>query len=307
MRAAVVDCGTNTIRLLVADAGPGGVPVEVVRDLRLVRLGQGVDATGTFHPDALARTFAAVDDFAARVRDLGAERVRFVATSAARDVTNRDELFAGVRARLGVEVEVVSGAEEARLAFLGALSGGPLAAGPVLVTDIGGGSTELILGGLDGVVVRAESLDVGSVRLRERLLRGDPPEPYEVAAARRHVADLVAGSGVDVRSARAWIGVAGTATSLSAMAQGLTAYDRARVHGSAVPPHVLERLTSELLSTPVDDVLARWPLLERMRAEVICAGALVVDELSRAMGGHQAMVVRETDILDGAAMELLQR
>ena len=182
MRVAVIDCGTNTIRLLVADAGPDGTPAEVVRDLRLVRLGQGVDATRTFHPDALTRTFAAIDDYAARLHELGVDRVRFLATSAARDVTNRHELFEGVRRRLGIDVEVIAGDEEARLAYLGALSGGRVASGPVLVMDVGGGSTELILGDLDGTIRAARSLDVGSVRIRERLLHGDPPTAAEIAA-----------------------------------------------------------------------------------------------------------------------------
>ena len=155
MRVAVIDCGTNTIRLLVADAGPDGTPAEVVRDLRLVRLGQGVDATRTFHPDALTRTFAASGA-------LGASRS-----------------------------QVIRGDEEARLAYLGALSGGRVASGPVLVMDVGGGSTELILGDLDGTIRAARSLDVGSVRIRERLLHGDPPTAAEIAAARSHVAGLV--------------------------------------------------------------------------------------------------------------------
>lgn len=306
MRVAVIDCGTNTIRLLVADAGPDGTPAEVVRDLRLVRLGQGVDATRTFHPDALTRTFAAIDDYAARLHELGVDRVRFLATSAARDVTNRHELFEGVRRRLGIDVEVIAGDEEARLAYLGALSGGRVASGPVLVMDVGGGSTELILGELDGTIRAARSLDVGSVRIRERLLHGDPPTAAEIAAARSHVAGLVATCGVDVRAARTWIGVAGTTTSLSAMAQGLTDYDRTRVHDSSVAPAVLHELADELLASTVADVLQRWPMLQPLRAEVICAGALICGEVSRALGDRLPMTVRETDILDGATLELLR-
>ena len=160
MRVAVIDCGTNTIRLLVADPGPGMSLSEVDRRLELVRLGQGVDATRRFHPDALARTLAAVDTYATRIHELGVDHVRFLATSAARDVSNRDEFFDGVRDRLGVDVDVITGDEEARLSFLGALSGGPVAAGPVLVMDVGGGSTDVILGDLDGSVRVARSLDM---------------------------------------------------------------------------------------------------------------------------------------------------
>jgi exopolyphosphatase/guanosine-5'-triphosphate,3'-diphosphate pyrophosphatase len=207
MRVAVIDCGTNTIRLLVADPGPGMSLSEVDRRLELVRLGQGVDATRRFHPDALARTFAAVDTYAARIRELGVGQVRFLATSAARDVSNRDEFFDGVRDRLGVDVDVISGDEEARLSFLGALSGGPVAVGPVLVMDVGGGSTELILGDLDGTVRVACSLDMGSVRIRERFLAGDPPTAAEVGAARAFVDQLLDSSGIPLAKAATWMTV----------------------------------------------------------------------------------------------------
>ncbi len=306
MRVAVIDCGTNTIRLLIADPGPEGTLAEVTRDLRLVRLGQGVDATRTFHPDALTRTFAAIDDYAAEITRRGVDRVRFLATSAARDVTNRDAFFDGVRERLGVAVEVISGAEEARLSFLGALSGGPVIASPALVMDVGGGSTELILGDLDGTIRGARSLDIGSVRIRERFLHHDPPQAEEIAAARSYVAHLIATSLVDLGDTRTWIGVAGTTTSLSALSQGLTSYDRARVHNSTVAPADLQHLTDELLAMPVADVMVRWPMLQALRAEVICAGALICSEVSRTLADRVPMTVRETDILDGATLELLR-
>ena len=305
MRAAVIDCGTNTIRLLVADAAPDGGLAQVSRAQELVRLGQGVDATGEFHPDALARTFAAVDQFAAEIRRLGAQRLRFLATSAARDVRNRQDLLDGVRERLGVEVEVISGDAEARLSFLGALSGGPVAAGPVLVVDIGGGSTELIRGTLDGRVQQARSLDIGSVRLRERYLRNDPPLPSEVGQARWLVSELLDGCPVELAGAQTWIGVAGTATSLSAIHQGLTTdYDRVRVHDSKVPGAQVARLAERLLAMPVAEVQRRWPMLQQLRAEVICAGALICAEVARRAGLE--MTVRETDILDGATLDLLR-
>lgn len=305
MRVAVVDCGTNTIRLLVADPGEGTGLVEVDRRLELVRLGQGVDATRTFHPDALARTFGAVESYAARIRELGVERVRFLATSAARDVSNRDEFFEGVRDRLGVDVEVISGDEEARLSFLGALSGGPIDAGPVLVIDVGGGSTELILGDLDGTVRAARSLDMGSVRLRERYLTADPPTVAQIVEARAFVDGLLDGCGVPVAEARTWIGVAGTVTTLSALSQGLTWYDRAAVHNSVVSREQIAAITERLLRTTVDDTLTAHPMLKRLRAEVVCAGALIVDRIAERVG--TGVTVRETDILDGATLELLRR
>ena len=305
MRVAVIDCGTNTIRLLVADPGPSMSLSEVDRRLELVRLGQGVDATRRFHPDALARTFAAVDTYAARIRELGVSQVRFLATSAARDVSNRDEFFDGVRDRLGVDIDVITGDEEARLSFLGALSGGPIAAGPVLVMDVGGGSTELILGDVDGSVRVARSLDMGSVRIRERFLAGDPPTAAEVGAARAFVDQLLDSSGIPLAEAATWIGVAGTTTSLSAISQGLTAYDRTRVHNSTVGVDEITRLSEQLLATPVDEVLATYPMLQRLRAEVICAGALIVEQVAARVG--EPMTVRETDILDGATLELLRR
>jgi exopolyphosphatase/guanosine-5'-triphosphate,3'-diphosphate pyrophosphatase len=305
MRVAVIDCGTNTIRLLVADPGEGSTLSEVDRRLELVRLGQGVDASHRFHPDALARTFAAVDTYAARIRDLGVDRVRFLATSAARDVSNRDELFSGVRDRLGIEVDVITGDEEARLSYLGALSGGPVAAGPVLVMDVGGGSTELILGDVDGSVRVARSLDMGSVRIRERFLAGDPPTDAEIASARDFVDGLLSASGVPIHEAATWIGVAGTSTSMSAISQGLKTYDRGRVHNSTVEVAEINTLSEQLLAMPVTEVMRAYPMLQRLRAEVICAGAMIVAQVAARVG--EPMTVRETDILDGATLELLRR
>lgn len=299
---AAIDCGTNSIRLLVATAGPDGRMQELDRRLELNRLGQGVDATGEFHPDALRRTWQALDRYAARIRELGATRVRLVATSAARDVRNRQAFFDGVRERLGVEVDVIPGNEEARLSFTGALTGVAVAAEPVLVIDIGGGSTELILGGRDGSIQHAVSLDVGSVRLRERFLHHDVPTPGEVAAARAHVEGLLDGSGTDLDSVATFIGVAGTATSLSAISQGLQTYQREAVHGSVLAPKELQRLADELLATPAE-VIQATTCLPRKRAEVVCAGALVNAAIARRV--RQPMVVSESDILDALALELL--
>ncbi|MDR1214368.1 MAG: Ppx/GppA family phosphatase [Propionibacteriaceae bacterium] len=304
MRVAVVDCGTNTIRLLVAEADSTGLrPIE--RQLRYVRLGQGVDASGRFAPEALARTLAAVEEYAQSIRDHRVDRVRFLATSAARDVANRDQFLAGVEIRMGVAAEVISGQEEARLSFLGALSGGPVS-GPVLVSDIGGGSTELILGLVspDVTIQTACSLDLGSVRLRERCLTGDPPSAAQLQAARDLVDQTLDASGLAWTQARSWIGVAGTVTSIAALLAGLTHYDRAVVHNSVVQPSDLAGLAERLSRLDQAGIRRLYPLLEPMRAEVITAGALIADGLARRV--HRPLIVRETDILDGAAMDLIR-
>lgn len=300
MRVAAIDCGTNSIRLLVAEHHDEDT-VELERSLRLTRLGQGVDATGEFHPDALVRTFAACDEYAAIVGHRSVERLRFVATSAARDAHNREEFFAGVRARLGVTPEIISGEEEARLSFGGALGAAPDPAPPTLVVDIGGGSTEMVLGARRRPVYNV-SLDIGSVRLRERFLASDPPTSAEVAAATRHVDDLLDASGIEFAAARTWLGVGGTATSLSAIVQRLDAYDRSRVHGSTVTRAQLSALADRLLTMPVAEVLA-IPTMVPGRADVICAGALISARIAARM--RVDLTVSESDILDGIVAELL--
>ncbi len=297
---AAVDCGTNSVRLLVCRLIDGRL-VERDRRLHLTRLGQGVDATGRFHPDALARTLVALADFGAELDDLGVRHRRVVATSAARDAANSAEFFAGVRARLGVDAEVIAGAEEARLSFAGAVGALPDLAQPVLVMDIGGGSTELVVG-RDGVLAHAISLDVGSVRLRERLLRSDPPLPDEVAAARGHVDALLDTTGIDFDAVSSWVGVGGTATSLSALAQGLQSYDRALVHGSVLSGTELTTLTERLLGLPVEEVTA-LPTMVPGRADVICAGALICATVAQRVSGP--LLVSEADILDGIVLGLI--
>ncbi|MSS45211.1 Ppx/GppA family phosphatase [Cutibacterium sp. WCA-380-WT-3A] len=299
---AAIDCGTNSIRILVASAGPDGRLVEHARDLELVRLGQGVDATGSFHPDALKRTFAACRTFAQIIADYHCDRVRFVATSAARDVSNRDAFFMGIREALGVEAEVIDGEEEASLSFAGAISGVQVTDEPVLVMDCGGGSTELVLG--YGTTIDSQaSLNIGSVRLRERFLHDDPPTADQIDAARRYVRGVVESCPVDVASARTVIGVAGTVTSLSAMYQGLVEYDRTKVHRSVLPASQISDLADKLLSSTVDDVERMGPL-KRRRAEVLCGGALIIDEVCRRTTVGE-LVVSETDILDGMALAML--
>lgn len=299
---AAVDCGTNSVRLLVSRLSDGHL-LEVDRRLHLTRLGQGVDATGRFHPDALARTLDAMADFGAELDRLGVRHRRVVATSAARDAANSAEFFSGVRSRLGVEAEIITGDEEARLSFAGAVTALPELPQPVLIMDIGGGSTELVLG-RDDEPESAVSLDIGSVRLRERFLHADPPTTAEVAAATQHIDGLLADSRIDFTRVAAWVGVGGTVTSLSALAQRLDVYDRARVHASVLAGDVIHALAEQLLAMPVTEVVA-LPTMVAGRADVICAGALICARVAARL--PLELVVSEADILDGLVLGLARR
>ncbi len=304
---AAIDCGTNSIRLLIAESTPTGGLIDRDRRVEIVRLGQGVDATGTFHPDALVRTFAAVEEYAAAIATAGipTERVHFVATSASRDVSNREEFFAGVEQRLGVRPDVISGAKEAQLSFLGALSRVEAAGDPVLVIDVGGGSTELIIGSAQGELTYAVSLDIGSVRLTERFLKTHPPAAGDLAAAAAHVDRLLDSSGVDFTKVRTWIGVAGTVTTLSGVYQQLPAYDRERVHGSRIPQGGLAELLRTLGSASLEEIRA-LPSMHPKRADVITGGALIAERIA-ARTPVAELIVSESDILDGIALELFER
>ena len=306
-RVAAVDCGTNSIRLLIAEPGPDGSLVEVDRRTEIVRLGQGVDATGEFHPDALGRTFAATDAYAALLRDAGVTSadLRFVATSAARDAGNRDLFFAGIRDRLGVTPEVISGDTEAQLSFSGALSRIRPEAEPVLVIDIGGGSTELIVGSAAGQVHSSISLDIGSVRLTERFLRSGPPAPDAVAEASAHVDALLDGTGIDFAGIGTWIGVAGTATTLAGVHLQLERYDRERVHGAVIPVPALRALFDRLAASTVAEIRA-LPSMHPGRADVVTAGTLIAVRIAERLP-VEGLLVSESDILDGTALELLRR
>ncbi|GAA1427521.1 Ppx/GppA phosphatase family protein [Microlunatus lacustris] len=305
-RVAAIDCGTNSIRLLIAEAGPDGRLVELDRRTEIVRLGQGVDATGEFHPDALTRTFAATDAYAALIRDAGvpSSRIRFVATSASRDARNREVFFAGIRDRLGVTPEVISGGTEAELSFVGALSRVAPPAEPVLVIDIGGGSTELIVGGASGAVASAVSLDIGSVRLTERFLSAHPPAPDAVAAAAAHVDALLDTTGIDFAAVGTWIGVAGTATTLAGVHLGLERYDRERVHGSVIPLPALHALFARLVTSTVEEIKA-LPSMHPGRADVVGAGTLIAVRIAERLG-VDGWLVSESDILDGTALDLVR-
>jgi exopolyphosphatase/guanosine-5'-triphosphate,3'-diphosphate pyrophosphatase len=305
-RVAAVDCGTNSLRLLVADltATPAATFDELVRTMEIVRLGEGVDRTGELSAAALERTFAVCDRYAATVADLGAERVRFVATSASRDARNRQVFVDGVRARFGVEPEVVDGAEEAALSFDGAareLVGRE--PGPFLVVDIGGGSTELVLG--DDGPVAGLSVDIGCVRLTERHLHDDPPTPAQVAAARDDIEralDRVA-EVVPLDRARTLVGLAGSVTTLGAMDADLPAYDASVTHHYRLPAASVHRLTEQLLGMTRAQ-RAAVPVMHPGRVDVIGAGALVLDRVVARVGLPEVLV-SEHDILDGIAWSLL--
>ncbi|MGD1280137.1 exopolyphosphatase [Mycobacterium seoulense] len=309
-RLAGIDCGTNSIRLLIADVGDDGLR-DVHRETRIVRLGQGVDATGQFAPEAIARTREALTDYAGLLKRHGVERMRMVATSAARDVANRDVFFAMTADVLGAAVpgavaEVITGAEEASLSFRGAVSELDSAAGPFVVVDLGGGSTEIVVGGES--VVASYSADIGCVRLTERCLHSDPPTPDEVAAARAVVRERleVALGAVPVEGARTWVGLAGTMTTLSALAHNMTAYDSAAIHLSRVPGGDLLAVCERLIGMTRSERAALPPMHEG-RADVIGGGAIVVEELARelrARAGIDELTVSEHDILDGIVFSI---
>lgn len=307
LRVAAIDCGTNSIRLLVGESGPGGELVELVRRTEIVRLGQGVDATGEFHPDALRRTFAATEEYARSITaaGVGADRIHFVATSAARDARNRQEFFDGIEARLGVVPDVITGDTEAQLSFTGALSRVRPEAEPVLVMDIGGGSTELIVGGATGELRSAISLDIGSVRLTERFLKVNPPAADDIAAATAYIDGLLDQAGVDFAAVGTWIGVAGTATTLAGVLLGLERYDRKQVHGAALGVAAIAEMLDRLSSMTVAQI-RELPSMHPGRADVITAGALIADRVAARMSVRE-LIVSESDILDGIALELLQR
>ncbi|HKN45217.1 MAG TPA: Ppx/GppA phosphatase family protein [Propionibacteriaceae bacterium] len=307
MRVAAIDCGTNSIRLLIAEPDGSGGLNDLERRLEIVRLGQGVDATGEFHPDALRRTFAAVDDYAELIQkaEVPVEKVHFVATSAARDAKNRDSFFLGIKQRLGVQADVISGENEARLSFMGALSRVTPDGEPVLVMDIGGGSTELITGSAAGELHSAISLDIGSVRVTERFLKQNPVADDDLERATMYVDELLAGSGVDFDSIGTWIGVAGTATTLAGVYLELEQYDRERVHGARIPVPAIAELLNRLAGLTVEEIRA-LPSMHPGRADVITGGALVETRVAQRLQVGE-LIVSESDILDGIALQLIDR
>lgn len=308
MRVAAVDCGTNSIRLLVADANPQtGELTELDRRMTIVRLGQGVDRTGRLAPEALERTFAACREYADVIKEYGAESTRFVATSASRDAENREEFVRGVVEILGVEPEVISGDQEAEFSFAGAtkeLAGRADLTGPYLVFDLGGGSTEFVVG--DGRVRAARSVDIGCVRMTERHLVvdgkvTDPPTAGQIAAIRADVEaalDLVEQT-VPIAEAHTLVGLAGSVTTVAAIALGLQEYDWEVIHHARIPVERVREITHELLAA-THEQRAAIPVMHPGRVDVIAAGALVLLCIMERTGAPE-VVVSEHDILDGIA------
>ncbi|MFD4376077.1 exopolyphosphatase [Streptomyces sp. NPDC058486] len=301
-RVAGIDCGTNSIRLLVADIHPEtGELVELDRRMTIVRLGQDVDRTGRLAPEALERTFAACRAYAAVIEELGAERLRFVATSASRDAENRQDFVDGVVAILGVEPEVITGDQEAAFSFAGA-TGELHGDDRRLVVDIGGGSTEFVVGNRH--VEAARSVDIGCVRLTERHVRHDPPTAEEAEAIRadvRAALDLAAGT-VPITTADTLVGLAGSVTTVAAIALGLPEYDSEKVHHSRISAAQVAEVTARLLASTHDE-RAAIPVIHPGRVDVIVAGALVLQEIVERVGAAE-VVVSEHDILDGIALSV---
>jgi exopolyphosphatase/guanosine-5'-triphosphate,3'-diphosphate pyrophosphatase len=313
MRVAAVDCGTNSVRLLIADVGDNDL-TEIERRMEIVRLGEGVDQTGRLAPEALERTFAAMRTYRKLIDQHGATATRVVATSATRDAANRQEFVDGVREIFGVEPEVVTGAEEAELSFVGATRGlvrlsretgvpqGPLP--PYLVVDIGGGSTEFVVGSEH--VIGALSVDIGCVRLTERHLRdaGDPPSAEALEAV---VADIEAAldrvaEAVPVQEAHTLVGLAGSVTTVAGIALDLPAYDSERIHHSRMTAQQVHEVTRRLLAMTHSE-RSQIPVMHPGRVDVIGVGALILDRIVRRFAFSQ-VVVSEHDILDGIAYSM---
>jgi len=313
-RVASIDCGTNSIRLLVTDVPATGAHFDLLRRMEVVRLGQGVDATGRLAPEAIERTRWVLAEYAAAARALGAEAVRMVATSATRDAANRSDFEDMVSATLGRLPDVVTGHEEAELSFLGATASLDAAAAahgstpprpPFLVVDIGGGSTEFVLGDAGGVRA-ARSVDIGCVRLTERHLLGDPPAAEEVARAEadiRAALDDVRAE-VPVDEAATLVGLAGSVTTVAALALRLPAYDADAIHGSRIPVEDVRVVTADLLAAERSR-RAAMPVMHPGRVDVIGAGALILRVLMDEFGAPE-VVVSEHDILDGIALRLVR-
>ncbi|MEB8340968.1 Ppx/GppA phosphatase family protein [Streptomyces endophyticus] len=311
-RVAAIDCGTNSIRLLVADANPEtGELVDLDRRMTIVRLGQGVDKTGRLAPEALERTFAACREYAEVIKEHGAEKLRFVATSASRDAENREDFVSGVLDILGVEPEVITGDQEATFSFTGAtkeLTGRADLDKPYLVVDIGGGSTEFVVG--DDTVRAARSVDIGCVRMTERHLVAedgtvtDPPSPAQIEAIRQDIGealDLV-NQTVPLASARTLVGLAGSVTTVAALALGLSEYDSTAIHHSRISFDKVAELTDWLLVS-THDQRALKPVIHPGRVDVIASGALVLRLIMEWIGARE-VVVSEHDILDGIAWSI---
>jgi len=302
MRVAAIDCGTNSIRLLIADID-GAHFREIHREMEIVRLGQGVDKTGQFHPDAIIRTLAAVDKFAIEIAKRGVEKIRFCATSATRDATNRDLFIDGVRERLGIAPEVIPGEVEAALSFQGATRDFPATDGPFLVIDIGGGSTEFVFG--TTTVEFAKSMNIGCVRMTERHFTGGDADPGQIAAAIEDIDEAIAQAAkiVPITQSKTLIAVAGTATTVAAAALELNTYDRYSIHLSRISAEKAHAVSKAFLAMKREDREALG-YMHKGRVDVIGAGSLVLSRIMLATGATE-FVASESDILDGMAWSLV--
>ena len=300
-RVAAIDCGTNSIRLLIADI-TGDNFQEITREMEIVRLGQGVDATGKFDPEAIDRTLAATKKYAEIIASKGVEKIRFCATSATRDASNRDLFIDGVREILGIEPEVIPGTEEAELSFIGATKGLTHTESPYLVVDIGGGSTEFVLG--DSEVKYAKSVNIGCVRMSERHLNKAPQDPLAVQRAIQDIDDAIAEAAyiVPIKEAKTLIAVAGTATTVAAAALGLSEYDRYSIHLSRIPAAKVFEV-AQMFSLMSREEIAALGYMHPGRVDVIAAGSLVLARVILATGATE-FVASESDILDGMAWAL---
>ena len=300
-RVAAIDCGTNSIRLLIADI-TGGNFKEVLRTMEIVRLGQGVDQNKSFHPDAIARTLSAVEKFAQLIASKGVEKIRFCATSATRDASNRELFTDGVKKILGVEVEVIPGEQEAAFSFIGATKELSQSDGSFLVVDIGGGSTEFVFG--SEKVDFAKSVDIGCVRMSERHLNLQPPTMAQIAEAIIDI-DLAitqAAKAVPISQAKSLVAVAGTATTVAAAALKLAEYDRYLIHLSRISAPSVHQVAAMFQSMNKDQIAALG-YMHPGRVDVITAGALVLSRIMAATGASE-FIASESDILDGIAWSL---
>ena len=303
MRVAAIDCGTNSLRLLIADID-GDKLREVHRDMRIVRLGQGVDQNKAFAPEAIERTLVATSEFANLIRATGATHVRFCATSATRDATNRDQFIDGVQNILGISPEVIAGSEEAALSFLGATKELGQELAPFLVVDIGGGSTEFVLGSRS--VDSAHSVNIGCVRMSERHLSAQPPSTAQIANATIDIdaAILDAATWVDFKAAQTLIAVAGTATTVAAAALGLPTYDRYKIHLARISAQKVQEVAAMFAGMTREDI-SELGYMHPGRVDVITSGALVLSRVM-ALTGASEFLASESDILDGIAWGLAE-
>lgn len=300
---AAIDCGTNSIRLLISKLEADGSLKEITRRMIIVRLGEGVDATGKFSDGALARVFAACDEYAQLIKTYQVDHIRFIATSATRDVSNREEFASGVKSRLNCELEVISGDTEAELSFAGAIEElSQSLTGPYLVLDIGGGSTEFVLG--TSKPEYAKSVNIGCVRMTERHLNQDPPSAEAIESATQDIdqAIEIAAKIVPLDKAVTVIGLAGSVTTVAAMALGLDKYDRNAIHACVISKDSVAKSAERLLQMTRDQ-RAALPYMHPGRVDVIGAGALVLDRIVKKLN-VDSIVVSEHDILDGIALSI---